>query len=130
MDAPMTAPAISSSPSLDVDLADVRNQRNLILSILSDFLEDDTISDLGDWLEHVSFDLTAIRHPADLQAAWVAHYRRGRAYDVDRAFGDLLSWPPLAERIADLSAKGRREGHEKPALDDLVVDLGNLTNDL
>jgi hypothetical protein len=84
----------------DMDLTDVRNQRNLILSILYDFLEEDSIGQLGCWVAHVGFDLNAIRYPADLPAAWLAHYRHGRGYDVERALNDLVTWPPIAEQIA------------------------------
>jgi len=100
--------SLSPDASLDVDLKDIRNQRDLILSILCDFLEDDRIADLGDWLDHAGFDLTALWYPADLPAAWVAHYRRGRVYDVDRALNDLLTWPPIAAHIDFLSKQSQR----------------------
>ena len=98
----------TDDPDHNVDLTKVCDQRSMILSILCDFLEDDRIADLGDWLDHVGFDLTAIRYPADLPAAWVAHYRRGRVYDADRALNDLLTWPPIAARIAFLSKQPKR----------------------
>lgn len=91
-----------------VDLTKVTEQRGLILSILCDFLEDDRIADFSDWIDHVGFDLTALRYPSDLAAAWLAHYRRGRGYDVDRALNDLLTWPPIAAHIAHLSEKPQR----------------------
>jgi len=85
------------------NLTKEHDQRGIILSILFEFLEDDNIGDLDDWIDHVGFDLTAIRDPADLPAAWLGHYHRGRGYDVDRALNDLLTWPPIAARIAFLS---------------------------
>lgn len=100
--------SLMDAPHHDVDLTKVCDQRSMILSILCDFLEDDRIADFGDWLDHVGFDLTAIRYPADLPAAWVAHYRRGRVYDVDGALNDLLTWPPIAARIAFLSKQPER----------------------
>lgn len=90
-------------PELNVDLTKVCEQRGMILSILCNFLEEDRLADLGDWLDHARFDLTALRYPADLPAAWVAHYRLGRGYDVDRALKDLLTWPPIAAEITFLS---------------------------
>ena len=95
-------------PDHNVDLTKVCEQRSMILSILCDFLEEDRIADLGDWVDHVGFDLTALRYPADLPAAWVAHYRLGRGYDVDRALNDLLTWPPIAAEITLLSKQSPR----------------------
>jgi hypothetical protein len=92
-----------SSFTPDDNLTDVRHQRDLILSILCDVLEQDGAIQLGKWFDHVGFDATALRHNSDLMQAWLGHYRRGRRYDVDRALNDLLSWPPIADRIATLS---------------------------
>lgn len=93
----------------NVDLTNVNDQRGMILSILCDFLEDDRIADFSDWIDHVGFDLTALRYPSDLAAAWLAHYRRGRGYDVDRALNDLLTWPPIAAHIAHWSEQPKRK---------------------
>ena len=130
----------STPPHMDesdynVDLTKVFDQRRIILSILCDFLEEDRIADLGDWLDHVGFDLTALRYPADLSAAWAAHYRLGRGYDVDRALNDHLTWPPIAARIALLSEQSRPTGSaacelEKRRSQKLSIDLGNLADDL
>lgn len=103
----------SPSPHVDetdqnVDLAKVCEQRGMILSILCDFLEEDRIEDFSDWIDHVGFDLTALRYPADLPAAWLGHYRQGRNYDLDRALNDLLAWPPIAAEIAVLSKQSQR----------------------
>ena len=95
-------------PDQNVDLTKACDQRSMILSILCDFLEEDKLADLGDWLDHAGFDLTALRYPADLPAAWVAHYRRGRGYDVERALNHLLTWPPIAAHIAFLSKQPKR----------------------
>ncbi|WP_156215180.1 hypothetical protein [Pseudorhodobacter antarcticus] len=122
-------------PDQDVELTKVCDQRSMILSILCDFLEEDRIADLGDWLDHAGFDLTAIRYPADLPAAWVAHYRNGRSYDVDRALNDLLAWPPIAAEIAFLSKQSQvtvstPNGPGNRAPKSLPIDLGKLADDL
>lgn len=77
-------------------------QKNLIIGILNSFLED--IDTLGPYLAHVGFDLAVIKHTRELIPAWMGFYRilHGQ-YDVERAFADLVSWPPIATRIAELS---------------------------
>ncbi len=90
----------NSIPPDDIDWTNVREQRGVILSILIDFLEPESIGQLGSWIAHVGFDLKAIRYPADLPAAWLAHYRQGRGYNVERALNDLVTWPPIARQIA------------------------------
>ncbi|CAN1577316.1 hypothetical protein MCELHM10_04116 [Paracoccaceae bacterium] len=102
----------------------VRHQCDLILSILCDVLEKDDAIHLGKWFDHVGFDPTALRHNSDLMQAWLGHYRSGRRYDVDRALNDLISWPPIADRIATLSKEktnqtgrtSKKQRHEKSAI--------------
>jgi hypothetical protein len=81
----------------------VSHQRDRILSILCDVLEQDGADHLGQWFNHVGFDPAAMRDNSDLIPAWLGHYRNGRSYDVDRALNDFLSWPPIADRVAVLS---------------------------
>ena len=75
------------------------DQKNIILSILADKAEND-VEGMFEYLDHVGFDLDALSDAKDLPAAWVAHYRLGQgSYDVDAAFLDLLTWPPIARAI-------------------------------
>lgn len=103
----MMAPTLSTppDPSPTCETTDVRTQQWIIWSILCDIIEVDGIDELGNWIDHVGFDLTALRDPSDLMAAWLGHYRRGRRYDVDRALNDLLTWPPTANRLASPNAR-------------------------
>jgi hypothetical protein len=118
----MTSASTNRSP--EVDRMTVRHQCDLILSILCDVLEKDDAIHLGKWFDHVGFDPTALRHNSDLMQAWLGHYRSGRRYDVDRALNDLISWPPIADRIATLSKEktnqtgrtSKKQRHEKSAI--------------
>lgn len=75
-------------------------QTNLILGILSSFLEEDGLDQLGGYLDHVGFDIGAIRRTQDLPNAWLGHYRlKQGTYDVDRACRDLANFPPIAAEI-------------------------------
>lgn len=85
------------------DTVTVREQRQIILSICSEVLEVDSLNCMGDWFDHVGFDVTSLRDPSDLAAAWLGHYRHGRGYDMDRVFHDHMTWPPVAQRIAFLT---------------------------
>lgn len=119
--------------SPEIDQMEVNEQRDLILSILCDVIKIDGASHLGEWFDHVGFDLTALREHSDLLPAWLGHYRSGRHYDIDRALSDLISWPPIAARITALSkeqgeiASARRK---KDTSKKLPHDLGNSTDDL
>lgn len=74
---------------------------DLIVGILETFAE--RLDDLVSYLEHVKFDLGAMRDGRDLMPAWLGHYRSAAGrYDVDRACNDLATWPPIASRIAEL----------------------------
>lgn len=77
-----------------------QEQADMIVALLADFCEPEMIDQLGEYLQHVGFDLAALGRPQDLTAAWLGHYRiRQRVYDVDRAFNDLASYPPIASEI-------------------------------
>lgn len=80
----------------------------MILALLDDLCSPETIDELGDYLDHVGFDLLALRRPQDLPVAWLGYYRIRRGlYDVDRAFADLATYPPMAAEIARLRALQR-----------------------
>lgn len=80
-------------------------QKDLILSILVSYFLEDGLDNLGSYLLHVRFDISAIRKPLDLRDAWVAHYRiKPGLYDTERAIEDLITWPPIAAYIAELEA--------------------------
>ena len=117
----------------DHDLNDVRRQRALILSILCDFFEEDTVDQLAEWCRHVGFDLSALSDNPDLVPAWLGHYRCRRGYDVERALSDLVAWPPIADRIAKLSKHSPDAAQKKGRIQTaeiLPINLGNLSNDL
>lgn len=83
------------------------NPADLVSGILIDLLDHGDVDELFDYLKHVGFDLASIRKPSDLPAAWLGHYRnRVGTYDVDRALTNLVTWPPIADRIAELKAEG------------------------
>ncbi len=82
----------------------IEQQKNLILGILNTFLED--LDNLGNYIDHVGFDIGMIADPEELPRAWLGFYRIRRGqYDVDRACNDLAAWPPIAARIAYLRAE-------------------------
>lgn len=77
-------------------------QKNVILSILADILSD--VETIGDYFDHIQFDLGAISFFDDIPAAFLGHYRvRNGHYDVDLACNHLASWPPIAEHILKLT---------------------------
>jgi hypothetical protein len=79
-------------------------QKGIILSIFADFAESDDDGDLLSYLDHIGFDLRAISHVKELPAAFVAKYRlKSGKYDLDRAANDLVTWPPIAARIEELT---------------------------
>lgn len=83
----------------DVKLSS-QEQADMIVALLADFCEPEMIDQLGDYLQYVGFDLAALGRPQDLTAAWLGHYRiRQGVYDVERAFNDLASYPPIASEI-------------------------------
>lgn len=93
---------------LDVQLSS-HEQAQMIVTLLVDLCEPDAIDQLGAYFEHVRFDLSALRRPQDLIAAWLGHYRiRQGKYDVERAFNDLATFPPIAAEITRLQ-KNQRE---------------------
>lgn len=74
-------------------------QRGLILGILIDF----ACEDIAAYLDHVGFDVLAIKTTKELPAAYLGHYRLGQGtYDVERALVDFKTWPPISRRIFEL----------------------------
>jgi len=89
------------------DRAALERQKGLIYNILNMALED--LDHLGPYLDHIGFDIAAIRHPGDLHVAFLGHYRiRPGVYDVERAHQDLLNYP----RLPGASGNSGRNGRE------------------
>jgi len=82
-------------------------QKNLILGIVSSFVDDDgsknSVDEFFKYLEHIDFDVTAIKDVKELPNALLGHYRivKGK-YDTDRAGNDLATYGPIAARIREL----------------------------
>lgn len=77
-----------------------KDDAGLILSLLNDFLEAKNYEALHLYFRHVGFDVGALSLVQDLPAAWLGHYRlKQGVYDIDRAFRDLASYPPIAAEI-------------------------------
>ena len=74
--------------------------RGAILACVNDFEDPD---ELVDFLIHcrVTSDDIA-RQDGDIGEAVLAHYERADGYDIDAAAHDLATWPPIAQRIAEL----------------------------
>lgn len=84
-------------------------QKDLILGILVFSFLEDGIEHLGSYAKHVGFDLTALSDPENLLDAWLGHYRiKPGVYDIDRAFNDFVTWPIIANRVAEITAERRR----------------------
>jgi hypothetical protein len=107
--------------------------RNIVMSILADFWEDATddegVDRLFDYWQHVGFEVTDL--PSDpapelICAAFVDHYTNGDGINVNRALGDLSSWPPIVARIAEISLEKLAEaGNTKLGLPKDPNDLGS-----
>jgi len=90
----------------DLEVLSIEEQKSLILSILTTFLEDEKRGNLTSFVRHVGFDVRVVRTSRDFFPAWLGHYRlKHGLYDVDRACNDLATWPPIAARIAELRAE-------------------------
>lgn len=86
-----------------------KEQKGLIESIFSDFCDADDDSDLLSFIDHIGFDLRVISNARELYPAFVAYYRlKTGVYDVDRATNDLVTWPPIAARIAELASTSQQ----------------------
>ncbi len=73
--------------------------KDLLAGILLDFAEDGA-EQLGKYLVHIEFDISAISSTDELLPAFYGHYRIGQGtYDTDMAAHDLLTWPPIAAEV-------------------------------
>ena len=86
-----------------------KEQRNMILAMFFSEGDDDGEGFLA-LIDHCGIDLAACHGDVkQIPNVIAAHYRlaQGR-YDIDRAAHDLATFPPVAERIAELEAQKRR----------------------
>ena len=82
------------------DTLTTEEQKNLIRNILLDFLNSE---DCLPYLYHIGFDLGAVGHPSQFEAALLGHYRIGQGqYDVERAANDMATYPPMLNRIFEI----------------------------
>ncbi len=99
------APKAKGNPKAET----AEEQRNMILAM---FFDDHGADGFLDLVKHCRNDLTACDGDTkQIPNVILGHYRisRGR-YDIDRAANDLLTFPPVAARIAELKAQRvRRE---------------------
>jgi hypothetical protein len=87
-----------------------RKQRNMILAMFFSDSDDDGTHFLS-LVDHCGIDLTACHGDVkQIPSVIAAHYRlaRGR-YDINRAAHDLLTYPPVAARIAELEAQKAKD---------------------
>jgi hypothetical protein len=87
-----------------------KEQRNMILAMFFSEDDDDGTRFLA-LVDHCGIDLTACHGDVkQIPSVIAAHYRlaRGR-YDIDRAAYDLLTYPPVAARIAELEAQKAKD---------------------
>jgi hypothetical protein len=97
---------VSREPLLERRSSPAEWQKDIIIGILVSFFEDEDRTSLGEYIQHVGFDMNSFSDPADLISAWLGHYRlKQGVYDVDRATNDLATFPPIAARIAELKAE-------------------------
>lgn len=86
--------------------AALEREKGLICNILNMVLNE--LDHLGPYLDHIGFDIAAIRRPSDLQVAFLGHYRvRPGVYDVERAHQDLLNYPRLRGASGNFSKRNR-----------------------
>lgn len=97
------------------DKLTVQEQKNLVLAVYGDLLENDDLDGFIDFSKHAGLDFSALSQcpkcrDSQLEAWILGHYRisKGR-YDVDRVANDLATYPPIVARIEEL----KREHAEK-----------------
>src|SRR5690606_24817840 len=67
----------------DLEVLSIEEQKSLILSILTTFLEDEKRGNLTSFVRHVGFDVRVVRTSRDFFPAWLGHYRlKHGLYDV------------------------------------------------
>jgi hypothetical protein len=83
------------------------NPEGVVLTILTDMARSD---DLASWFEHIGFDASALASTDQLPAAYVAfHKDQHGCIDVEKALGQLATWPPIASRISELQRQDAAE---------------------
>lgn len=76
-------------------------QKTLILNMTMD--DEQEPDQFFEYLEHIGFDMAAIRDAKELPAAVLGHYRISKGkYDISRAANDLATFGPIASRIVEL----------------------------
>lgn len=98
-------------------------QEALVPAHLTDFVKNDGIDDLIEYLLHcgIPFVVLAAADKRGLAPIILAHYRiKPGVYDIDRVAADMVRWPPIAEEIARLEKKKRLPGK-------LPINLGYTT---
>ena len=90
---------------------DATAERNMILAMFFDYDENDDddmrANRFLSLIDHCGVDLAACHGDVkNIPNVIAAHYRlaQGR-YDIDRAAHDLMTYPPIAVRIAELTAQ-------------------------
>jgi hypothetical protein len=86
------------------------DQRNSILAMFFDDHDDDGESFLA-LVDHCGIDLAACHGDVrQIPNVIAGHYRiKKGCYDIDRAANDLLTFPPVAARIAELEAQKAKD---------------------
>ena len=86
----------------------VQEQKNLVLAVFFDLLENDQLDEFKEFCQHAGLDFSALPNCskclADQLPNWIlGHYRisKGR-YDVDRVANDLATYPPIVARVEEL----------------------------
>ena len=78
-------------------------QKALILWPFADFVANDDVDGLFEYLAHCGIDLRGATRFDGLRDVILLHYQVGaRRYDIDRAANDLRRWPSVAARIKEL----------------------------
>jgi hypothetical protein len=94
-------------PTQKMTRAELAERRALILGPFIGFAEEGE-DELAAYLRHVGIDATMIKYAGSVEKAILAHYRigdSGNYFDLDKAANHLATWPPIAERIAELRAQ-------------------------
>lgn len=82
--------------------SDVSDDEGAILLCFADFLENDGIEGLSEYLTHCRIKMVEGMTAGE---AILAHYRTPLGYDINRAAMDLRTWPPIAARIFELQSE-------------------------
>lgn len=82
-------------------------QKRLVLGPWVDALEAGGMPEVIEYAVHVGIDLKPVEAGlVSLHDTVLAHYKSGRRkYNIDQAARDLAAYPPVAARIAELTAQ-------------------------